>query len=159
MFAQGTQRSICTITVWNKPESGKVRHCNISAGSVYLVYKSLFLECWHISLICPGLKFSQHLIHRKGFLRFAYFPSITTPRLKAKETFSYKIPPNWFYMLIYSHTSLKYLLSHSCSGRVESAPCGFLLNVTKTQPCSCSSHFWQDANPHSINMNMHLHSV
>lgn len=159
MFAWGTQKSICTISVWNKPESGKVRHSVISRQARCTWFTNKFFECRHISFVCPGLNFSQHLIHKKGFSLFTDFPSITALWLKTKETFYYKNPQKKIYMLIYSHISLKYLLSHSCSGRVESVPCDFPLNVTKTQPYSSSTHFWQHAKPHAINANMHLQSV
>jgi len=160
VFAWGTQKSICTITVWNKTESGKVRHSVIPWQAKCTAFANCCSEeHQYISFICPGLSFSQHLIRKKFFLILRDIASIGTLQFKPKEAFYYKNPYKLFSMLIYSHISLKYLLSHSCSGRMESVPCGFQLSVTKTQPCSSSTRFWQDANPHSINTNTHLHSV
>lgn len=154
MFSWGTEKSICTINVWNKPEFGKARPNVASQPTQGSWFTGLYL-----SFSTFHFNFSQHLIHKKGFSLCTDFFSPLRLWVKIEETFSYRNAQELFCMLIYSYISLKYLLSHSCSGRVESAPCGFPVNVIKTQSWSSSTCFWQDAKPHSINVNMHLHSV
>lgn len=117
------------------------------------------LEFQHIALISSGFNFSQHLTHKKVFSLCTDFFLPLKLWAKTKEIFSSRNAQEVFCMLIYSRISLRYLLSCSCSGREESVPCGFPVNVIKTQPWLSSTWFWQDAKPHSINVNMHLHSV
>lgn len=91
VFAWGTQESICTITVWNKPESGKVRHSVISRQAQVLVYKSPILVSPRF-IPLPRFKLFPASDPQKGFYTsYRFFSPLQLFDSKPKKHFITKI--------------------------------------------------------------------